>query len=121
MNMRQIIEEQILPRVTRPIRYQGNEYNAVHKDWEKSTIRTVFAFPDLYEVAMSHLGLQILYGLVNNEEDLLMERVFAPWTDMEELLREKGICLFSLESYRPIKEFDFIGFTLQYEMSFTNI
>lgn len=119
--MRQIIEEQILPRVIKPIRYQGNEFNAVHKNWEETPVRMVFAFPDLYEVGMSHLGLQILYGLVNDEPELLMERTFAPWTDMEELLRKKKVPLFSLESYRPVKDFDFLGFTLQYEMSFTNI
>jgi radical SAM family uncharacterized protein len=121
MEMRQIIEEQILPRVIKPIRYQGNEFNAVHKNWEETPVRMVFAFPDLYEVGMSHLGLQILYGLVNDEPELLMERTFAPWTDMEELLRKKKVPLFSLESYRPVKDFDFLGFTLQYEMSFTNI
>lgn len=119
--MRQIIEEQILPLVVKPIRYQGNEYNAVHKNWEDCAVRMVFAFPDLYEVGMSHLGLQILYGLVNDQPDLLMERTFAPWVDMEKLLREKGLPLFSLESYRPVRDFDFMGFTLQYEMSFTNI
>lgn len=119
--MRQIIEEQILPRVIKPIRYQGNEYNAVHKNWEECAIRMVFAFPDLYEVGMSHLGLQILYGVVNEQPDLLMERTFAPWIDMEKLLRDNGLPLFSLESYRPVRDFDFMGFTLQYEMSFTNI
>lgn len=119
--MRQLIEQQILPRVTKPIRYQGNEFNSVHKDWGKAQVRMAFAFPDLYEVGMSHLGLQILYGLVNDREDLLLERVFAPWTDMEDLLRRHNLPLFSLESYRPLRDFDILGFTLQYEMSFTNI
>lgn len=119
--MRNLIEEQILPRVTKPIRYQGEEFNSVHKDWDAVKVRMAFAFPDVYEVGMSHLGLQILYGIVNGQEDYLLERVFAPWTDMEDLLRQHNLPLFSLESYRPVKEFDLLGFTLQYEMSFTNI
>ena len=119
--MRQFIEDRILPRVTKPTRYQGTEFNSVHKDWDKVAVQMVFAFPDVYEVGMSHLGLRILYHLVNNREDTLMERVFAPWTDMEEQLRQHKIPLFSLESYRPLKEFDVVAFTLQYEMSFSNI
>lgn len=121
MSMQQFIEEQILPRVLKPIRYQGREFNAVHKDWDQVKVKMAFAFPDLYEVGMSHLGLQILYGLVNDQKDFLLERTFAPWTDMEEQLRQHKIPLFTLESYRPLKDFDFVGFTLQYEMSFTNI
>ncbi|MDS1029409.1 TIGR03960 family B12-binding radical SAM protein [Bacillota bacterium LX-D] len=119
--MRQLVEEQLLPRVTKPIRYQGNEWNSIHKDWSEIKVRLAFAFPDLYEVGMSHLGLHILYGLVNKEKDFLMERVFAPWGDMEELMGQNNVPLFSLESYHPVKDFDLLGFTLQYEMSFTNI
>jgi len=119
--LKQVLEEDILLKVTKPLRYLGNEYNAVKKDWDKVKLRTLFAFPDVYEIGMSHLGLKIIYGVVNEEPDYLMERVFSPWTDMEEELRSRGIPLFSLESLRPIADFDCIGFTLQYEMSYTNI
>jgi radical SAM family uncharacterized protein len=120
-DMRQLIETEVLPNVKKPGRYLGNEWNSVRKPWDAAQIRMVFAFPDVYEIGMSHLGLQILYGLVNQHPQFLMERVFAPGVDMEELLRAKGIPLFSLESYRPLRDFDVIGFTLQHEMSFTNI
>lgn len=118
---RKRIENEILPRVTKPLRYVGNEYNVVKKDWDEVKLRTLFAFPDVYEVGMSHLGMRILYHLVNDQKDYLMERVFAPWIDMEKAMRDKGIPLFSLESYSPVRDFDCIGFTLQYEMSYTNI
>ncbi len=119
--MRQLLEQEILPRVVKPTRYTGNEWNMVKKNWEETTVRMAFAFPDVYEVAMSHLGLQILYGLVNDNPAWLMERVFAPWVDMEEELRRRKLPLFSLESFQPLAEFDVIGFTMQYEMSYTNI
>lgn len=119
--MRQLIEDRLIPKVHKPARYLGTEWNAVRKDWHNIPIKMAFAFPDVYEIGMSHLGLQIIYGLVNSREDALVERVFAPGQDMEELLRLHHIPLFSLESYRALKEFDLIGFTLQYEMSFTNI
>lgn len=119
--MRDHIIEKILPRVEKPARYLGTEWNSIHKDWEKTPVRMVFAFPDLYEVGMSHLGLAILYGLVNEREGMLMERAFAPAPDLEAILREEGIPLFSLESYRPLADFDIIGFTLQYELSYTTI
>lgn len=119
--MRQFIEDRLIPHVLKPARYLGTEWNAVHKEWDRVPVRMAFAFPDVYEIGMSHLGLQILYGLVNSREDMLLERVFAPGQDMEELMRAHGVPLFSLESYRPLKEFDVVGFTLQYEMSFTNI
>ena len=115
--MRDWIEDNLLGKVEKPLRYQGNEMNAVHKDWDSTTLRMVFAFPDVYEIGMSHLGLSILYHQANAMEDCLMERVFTPWTDMEGLMRQHNIPLFSLESYRPVKEFHGIGFTLQYEMS----
>ena len=118
---KQFIENNLLPRVIKPVRYQGNEWNSVHKDWEKISVKIAFAFPDVYEVGMSHLGLRILYHIVNSREDALMERVFSPWVDLEEKLRENDIPLFSLESYKPITEFDAVAFTLQYEMSFTNV
>lgn len=120
-NMKTVLENEILPRVIKPLRYVGTEYNSVKKEWESVKLRTLFAFPDLYEVGMSHLGLRILYHLVNEQPEYLMERVFSPWTDMEKALREQDIPLFSLESYRPIADFDCIGITLQYEMSYTNI
>ena len=119
--MRDWIEDNLLGKVEKPLRYQGDEMNAVHKDWDSTTLRMVFAFPDVYEIGMSHLGLSILYHQANRMEDCLMERVFAPWTDMEGLMRQHNIPLFSLESYRPVKDFHGIGFTLQYEMSYTNI
>lgn len=113
--------EHLLPRVAKPARYVGGEHNAVIKDWEQVAVKVAFGFPDVYEVGMSHLGLQILYHVVNSREDALMERVFAPWTDMEQLMRDEGIPLFSLESRRPIADFDILGFTLQYELSFSNV
>lgn len=112
---------QILNKVEKPLRYLGDEYNAVKKDWDNTKIRSLFAFPDLYEVGMSHLGLKIIYNIVNQQEEMLMERVFTPWVDMEEELRKNNVSIFSLENKKPINEFDVIGFTLQYEMTFTNI
>ena len=119
--MREWIEDYLLNKVEKPLRYQGNEMNAVKKDWEKTKLHLAFAFPDIYEIGMSHLGLSILYHQANDMENCLMERVFAPWTDMEGLMRQHNIPLFSLESYRPLKDFHGIGFTLQYEMSYSNI
>lgn len=119
--MRDFIESKVLPKVVKPLRYVGNEWNVVKKEWDSVRLRTLFAFPDLYEVGMSSLGLRIIYHLVNDHKDFLMERAFSPWVDMEEQLRKHNIPLFSLESYKPMNEFDVIGFTLQYEMSYTNI
>ncbi len=120
-NLKQYIQDEILINVEKPARYLGNEWNSIHKDWDEDKIKFVFCFPDVYEIAMSHLGLRILYGLINDNNDYIMERCFAPWIDMEKIMREKSIPLFSLESYKPLKDFDVIGFTLQYEMSYTNI
>ncbi len=111
----------ILNKVEKPLRYLGDEYNVVKKEWDKTSVRSIFAFPDLYEVGMSHLGLKIIYNIVNNHPEMLMERVFTPWVDMEDELRKNNISIFSLENKKPINEFDVIGFTLQYEMTFTNI
>lgn len=119
--MRNFIQKEILPRVQRPSRYLGTEWNAVHKDWERVAVKMAFIFPDLYEVGMSYLGLHILYGLVNSQPDFLLERVFAPAPDLEKLLRTHHLPLFSLESYRPMWEFDLLGFTLPYEMDYTNV
>jgi radical SAM family uncharacterized protein len=113
--------EQVLHRVQKPARYVGGEWNAIYKDWDKTAVKVAFAFPDVYEVGMSHLGLQILYHVVNSREDALMERTFAPWVDMEREMRRRGIPLFTLESHRPVRDFDILAFTLQYEMTFTNI
>jgi radical SAM superfamily enzyme YgiQ (UPF0313 family) len=111
----------ILLSVSKPVRYVGNEYNAVHKDHKNVDVSFGLAFPDLYEIGMSHLGIKILYHLLNAREDVVCERIFAPWVDMEQLMRERNIPLFSLESTTPAASFDIIGFTLQYEMSYTNI
>jgi len=116
-----LLLDRIMGQVSKPVRYMGNEYNMVEKDPNKVSIRFAFAFPDVYEVGMSHLGMKILYHQINEREDAYCERVFAPWVDMEEKMRENKIPLFALESRDPISEFDFIGFTLQYEMSYTNI
>jgi len=119
--MNNYIEKKILPLVTKPITYLGNEVNSVHKTPSEEMIRFAFAFPDTYEVGMSHLGMKILYGLLNEEEDIWCERVFAPWVDMEEQLVKNNLILYGLESMMPLNEHDFVGFTLQYEMSFSNV
>jgi len=119
--MKDKLFREILPRVSKPIRYTGNELNIIKKDWNSSRVKMVFAFPDVYEVGMSHIGGRILYGLINETTDHVMERCFAPWPDMEKIMREEGIPLYSLESYRPLTDFDVVGFSLQYELSVTNI
>ena len=111
--------EKILPLVQKPGRYIGGELNSVEKDPAMVDMRFAFCFPDTYEIGMSHLGIKILYYLINEREDAYCERVFAPWLDMEEQMRSVGLPLFSLETGTPLSEFDLIGFTLQYEMSFT--
>ena len=113
--------EQLFDKVQKPARYTGGELNSVVKDKHAVSVRFAFCFPDLYEVGMSHLGLKILYGLKNAVDDFWCERVFAPDTDMETLMRENGIPLFALESRDPVREFDLVGFTLQYEMCYTTI
>jgi radical SAM family uncharacterized protein len=113
--------EKILPLVQKPARYTGGELNSVIKDKNGVDIRYAFCFPDSYEIGMSHLGIKILYSLINAREDAWCERVFAPWTDMEEQMRAGGIPLYALESGDPVKDFDLIGFTLQYELCYTNI
>jgi radical SAM family uncharacterized protein len=112
--------EQLLDKVEKPARYLGNEWNAVHKTGS-DLVKVALAFPDVYEIAMSHLGIQILYHVVNRRDDAVAERVFAPWTDLERELRAADLPLFSLESWTPVREFDLLGFTLQYEMSYSNI
>ncbi len=107
--------------VEKPAKYTGNEWNMVRKDPGKVDVRFAFCFPDDYEIGMSHLGMKILYHVLNKREDTYCERAFAPWVDMEALLREKGLPLYTLETFTPLCEFDMVGFTLQYEMSYTNI
>ncbi len=113
--------EKLLLSVQKPGRYSGGEINSVIKDKQNIDVRFAFCFPDTYEIGMSHLGMKILYSLFNEREDIWCERVFAPWLDFEEVMRENNIPLFALESRDPIKEFDIIGFTLQYEMAYTNV
>jgi len=113
--------EALLPRVTKPARYIDGEWNAVHKDWDSARVRVALVYPDVYEVGMSHLGLHILYHVLNSHPDYLAERAFAPWTDMEAELRRAGTPLVSLESRTPLREFDIIGITLPYELTYTNV
>ena len=113
--------EELLLSVQKPGRYTGGELNSVIKDKNKVDVRFAFCFPDTYEIGMSHLGIKILYSLFNSREDIWCERVFAPWVDFEKVMRDNDIPLYALESHDPIKNFDFIGFTLQYELSYTNV
>lgn len=113
--------DELLLTVQKPARYIGGEWNSVRKEWTKGRIKVLLAFPDVYEVGMSYLGLKILYGIFNSRDDCLCERTFSPWIDFEDVLRKNRISLFSLESRRPIKEFDIIGFSLAYELSYTNV
>ena len=116
-----ILEREVLPLVAKPHRYVGHEPGAVHKDWDATQVRLLFCYPDVYEVGMSHTGTQLLYHIVNRRAEWLMERAYTPWPDMEARMRERGLPLFSLESRRPARDFDLIGFTLQSELTYTNI
>ncbi|MBQ8507029.1 MAG: TIGR03960 family B12-binding radical SAM protein [Clostridia bacterium] len=120
MNLSDRIEELFL-KIQKPVRYMGGEYGAVMKNPEEVDVRYAFLFPDTYEVGMSHLGMRILYHLLNKRDDVWCERVFTPWVDMSAEMRKENIPLFTLESRTPVKQFDILGITLQYEMSFTNI
>lgn len=111
----------ILPYVSKPGRYLGKEFNAIQKDWDKATIRFALAFPDLYEIGMSHQGLQILYHIINMQSDFLAERCFSPDIDAEKFMRENDIELLSIESSQPLNKFDVLGITLPYELCYTNI
>ena len=113
--------QKILNRVEKPAQYIGGEVNSVSKDAGSVSVRVGFAFPDTYEIGMSYMGLQILYNILNRNDDIYCERVFAPAVDMEELMRQQGRELFTLETLTPVKELDILGFTLQYELSYTNI
>ena len=113
--------KEVLPLVSKPVRYLGQEFNSIRKDPSQVRLKFCLAFPDVYEVGMSHLGIQILYHILNGKEGVACERVFAPWVDMEQVLREKGIPLSSLESSIPLDQLDILGFSLQYELCFTNV
>ena len=115
------LSDEILLQVDKPARYIGNEVNMIVKDPKKVDIRLAMCFPDVYEIGMSHLGIQILYDMFNRREDTYCERVYSPWLDLDKIMREKDIPLFAIESQEPIKNFDFLGITLQYEMCYTNI
>ncbi len=115
------LSHEILMKAEKPARYTGGELNTVIKEADRVKVRFCLCFPDVYEIGMSHLGLQILYGLMNSYEDVWCERLFSPWTDMDRIMRDEKIELFALESQEPVKDFDFLGFTLQYEMCYANI
>ena len=113
--------DEVLQQVQKPGRYTGGEWNAVRKDPSAVRLKIALAFPDLYEVGMSYLGQKILYHILNSRSDVLAERVFAPWPDLEQALRKQARPLFSLENRIPLYEFDFLGFSLMYELNYSNI
>ena len=115
------LSDDILLSVDKPARYIGGELNSRDKNLDDVDIRFVMCFPDVYEIGMSHIGIQILYDMLNSREDTFCERLFSPWVDLDKILREKNIPLFSLESQEAVKDADFLGITLQYEMCYTNI
>ena len=121
-NMRKLaLSDEILLKIEKPARYIGNEVNSVYKDINKVDVRFAMCFPDVYEIGMSHLGIQILYDMFNSMEGVWCERVYSPWVDLDRIMREENIPLFALESQDPVKNFDFLGITIQYEMCYTNI
>ena len=115
------LSDEILLSVQQPARYIGGEVNMCIKNPSQVDIRFAMCFPDVYEIGMSHLGMQILYDMFNRREDVYCERVFSPWTDLDQLMRQRHIPLFALESQDSVREFDFLGITIQYEMCYTNI
>lgn len=115
------LSDDILLKIEKPARYIGHEVNSVIKDKEEIAVRMAMCFPDVYEIGMSHLGIQILYDMLNQFEDVWCERVYSPWVDLDKIMREQKIPLFALESQEPIRDFDFLGITIQYEMCYTNI
>lgn len=115
------LSDEILMKIEKPARYIGGEVNMIQKNPADVDVRFAMCFPDVYEIGMSHLGIQIIYDLLNRRDDVYCERVYAPWTDLDKIMREKQIPLFAIESQDPIKDFDFLGITLQYEMCYTNI
>ena len=121
MNEKLALSDDILMKIEKPARYIGNEVNAVVKDLNNIDVRFCMCFPDVYEIGMSHLGIQILYGMLNSWDDVWCERVYSPWVDLDAIMRRENIPLFALESQDPVKNFDFLGITIQYEMCYTNI
>ena len=121
MKNKTALSDEILMKVEKPARYIGHEFNSVVKDLGQVDVRFAMCFPDVYEIGMSHLGIQILYDMFNSMEGVWCERVYSPWLDLDKIMREEKIPLFGLESQDPIKEFDFLGITIQYEMCYTNI
>lgn len=115
------LNDEILMQVEKPARYIGNEVNSVVKDKADIQVRFAMCFPDVYEIGMSHLGIQILYSMLNEWDDVWCERVYSPWVDLDAIMRKKSIPLFGLESQEPIRDMDFLGITIQYEMCYTNI
>lgn len=120
MRLKERLEE-LLPQVENPTRYMGREVNSIVKDLNEVEVKVALAFPDVYEVGMSHLGIKILYHLLNQKDNVAAERVYAPWIDMEEKMREEELPLFTLENKAAVENFDILGFTLQYELSYTNL
>jgi radical SAM family uncharacterized protein len=118
---RALLTNEILHQVNRPARYTGGEWNSAVKDWDKTPIKVALAYPDTYEVGMSNMAIPILYDILNRQPDVLAERVYAPWVDMEAMMRQRNLPLFSLETRHPLKDFDIIGFSLGYELTYTNI
>lgn len=116
-----MLTEDILLKVSKPARYIGGEWNSMIKDGRGIKCKVALCFPDVYDIGMSHFGLKILYSILNERKDVACERVFVPWRDMENIMRQKRIPLFTLETKRPLKEFDIVGFSLQYELSYTNV
>jgi radical SAM family uncharacterized protein len=116
-----LLDNEILHQVNRPGRYTGGEWNSLAKDWDKTRIRIALAYPDAYEIGMSNMALPILYDILNRQPDVLAERVYAPWVDMEAAMRSRRIPLLSLETRHPLKDFDIIGFSLGYELTYTNV
>ncbi len=121
MDIKKILFEELLDKVEKPGRYTGKEFNEIVKEENKSAVKIALAFPDLYEIGMSYLGFKILYEIINRRDDAVAERIFSPAVDMERLLRERQLPVFSLETYRPLNSFDIVGFTIQHELCFSNI
>lgn len=115
------LRNRILPKVQKPARYTGGEYNEIKKDLDTVRVRIAYCFPDTYEIGMSNVGMRILYGVMNQMDGIWCERVFAPWGDMEEAMRQHDLPLWALESQDPVRDFDMIAFTIGYEMAYSNI
>jgi len=113
--------QSFIHEIEKPARYLGGEYLSVQKDWDQTPVHVALTFPDLYEIGMSHMGMKILYSILNKHDDILAERAYCPWIDMEAKLREKNLPIYSLEGTRPLQDFDVLGFSLQYEMTYTNV